>query len=145
MNNLTDLYNEIKSFAEGHLMVNEFIFAASEEELQQYDFNYRSLILIPSSSNLSRDLNSPIYTLSFSVVVLDRTIKDNSLASIQSIEENIFVIGQLQDKLLQIGRDVSFEEIELLNTPLEDYNITTAFSDFDIALARSPYIKSIDE
>jgi len=145
MNNLTDLYNEIKSFANGHLMVNEFIFAASEDDLQQYDFNYRTLVLIPSSSNLSRDLNSPVYTLSFSVLILDRTIKDDSLASIQSVEENIFIIGQLQDKLMQLGRDVEFDEIELLNTPLEDYNVTTAFSDFDIVLSRKPYTRSIDE
>ena len=63
MNNLTDLYNEIKSFANWHLMVNEFIFAASEDDLQQYYFDYRTLVLIPSSSNLSRDLNSQVYTL----------------------------------------------------------------------------------
>ncbi len=101
--------------------------------------------MIPSSSNLSRDLNSPVYTLSFSVLVLDKTIKDDSFASIQSIEENIFIIGQLQDKLMQLGRDVEFDEVELLNTPLEDYNVTTAFSDFDIVLSRKPYTRGIDE
>jgi len=126
-------------------MVNEFIMATSEEELQEYDFNYRTLVLIPSSSNLSRDLNSPVYTLSFVAVVLDKTINRDSAASIKSIEENIFVIGQLQDKLLQTGIEVNFDEIELMNTLLEDYNITTAFADFDVVLPRSPYIKGINE
>lgn len=145
MNNLTELYNEIKSFAEAHKMINQFIMVASEDDLQQYDFDYRTMVMIPSSSNLSRDLNSPIYTLSFTLVVLDRTVVDDSLASIQSIEENIFVIGQLQDKLLQLNKDVEFNDIELISSSLEDYNITTAFCDFDVILPRSPYIKGIDE
>jgi len=119
--------------------------AASEEELQEYDFNYRTMVLIPSSSNLSRDLNSPVYTLSFVTVVMDKTINRDSAASIQSIEENIFVIGQLQDKLLQLGIEVNFDEIELMNTLLEDYNVTTAFADFSVVLPRSPYIKGINE
>jgi hypothetical protein len=145
MNNLTDLYNEIKDFAESHQMVNEFIFAVSEDDLQHHDFDYRAMVMVPSSSNLSRDLNSPVYTLSFSVVLLDKSIKDDSLSSIKSIEENIFIIGQLQDKLTQLGRDVDFDEVELLNTPLEDYNITTAFSDFSVTLARKPHTRDINE
>lgn len=145
MNNLTELYKEIKSFADNHSMVNQFIMVASEDDLQQYDFDYRTLVMIPSSSNLSRDLNSPIYTLSFTLVVIDRTVLDDGLASIQSIEENIFVVGQLQDKLLQLDREVVFNDIELISSALEDYNITTAFCDFDVVLPRSPYIKGIDE
>ncbi len=145
MNNLTELYGEIKSFAENHNMVNQFIMVASEDDLQQYDFDYRTLVMIPSSSNLSRDLNSPVYTLSFTLVVLDRTLADDSLASIQSIEENVFVVGQLQDKLLQLDKDVVFNEIELISSAFEDYNITTAFCDFDVILPRNPYIKGIDE
>lgn len=145
MNNLTELYGEIKSFADNHNMVNQFIMTASEDDLQQYDFDYRTMVMIPSSSNLSRDLNSPVYTLSFTLVVLDRTLEDDSLASIQSIEENIFVVGQLQDKLLQLEKDVVFNDIELISSVFEDYNITTAFCDFDVVLPRNPYVRSIDE
>jgi len=145
MNNLTELYREIKSFADNHNMVNQFIMTASEDDLQQYDFDYRTMVMIPSSSNLSRDLNSPVYTLSFTLVVLDRTLEDDSLASIQSIEENIFVVGQLQDKLLQLGKDVVFNDIDLISSVFEDYNITTAFCDFDVVLPRNPYVRTIDE
>ena len=42
-------------------------------------------------------------------------------------------------------RDRFGGEVELLNTPLEDYNVTTAFSDFDIVLSRKPYTRGIDE
>ena len=145
MNNLTELYEEIKSFADNHNMVNQFIMTASEDDFQQEEFDYRTLVMIPSASNLSRDLNSPVYTLSFTLVVIDRTLLNDSLASISSIEENIFIVGQLQDKLLQLGREVEFNEVELLSSSCEDYNITTAFCDFDVVLPRSPYIKGIDE
>ena len=145
MNNLTELYEEIKSFSDNHNMVNQFIMVASEDDLQQYDFEYRTLVMIPSSSNLSRDLNSPVYTLSFTLVVIDRTVLNDELASINSIEENIFVIGQLQDKLLQLNRDVVFNDIDLISSALEDYNVTTAFCDFDVVLPRNPYIRGIDE
>jgi hypothetical protein len=145
MNNLTELYKQIKSFADNHKMVNEFVFVASEDELQGREFNYRTLVLIPSTSNVSRDLNSPVYTLSFTVVLLDKVPLDNDLSSILSIEENIFVIGQLQDKMLKLGKDTSFEEIELISTSLEDYNITTAFCDFDIILSRKPFVMDINE
>ena len=145
MNNLTELYEEIKSFAENHNMVNQFIMTASEDDLQQYEFEYRTMVMIPRSSNLSRDLNSPVYTLSFTLVIIDRTMLDDSAASIGSIEENIFVVGQLQDKLLQLGKEVSFNDVELSSSSFEDYNITTAFCDFDIVLPRNPYIKGISE
>lgn len=145
MNNLTELYEEIKSFADNHNMVNQFIMTASEDDLQQEEFDYRTLVMIPSASNLSRDLNSPVYTLSFTLVVIDRTLLNDSLASISSIEENIFIVGQLQDKLLQLGREVEFNEIELMSSSFEDYNITTAFCDFDVVLPRNPYIRGIDE
>lgn len=145
MNNLTELYKQIKSFADNHKMVNEFVFVASEDELQGREFNYRTLVIIPSTSNVSRDLNSPVYTLSFTVVLLDKVPLDNDLSSILSIEENIFVIGQLQDKMLKLGRETSFEEIELISTALEDYNITTAFCDFDIVLPRKPFVMDINE
>jgi hypothetical protein len=145
MNNLTELYEEIKSFADNHNMVNQFIMTASEDDLQQEEFDYRTLVMIPSASNLSRDLNSPVYTLSFTLVVIDRTLLNDSLASISSIEENIFIVGQLQDKLLQLGREVEFNEVELMSSSFEDYNITTAFCDFDVVLPRNPYIRGVDE
>ena len=145
MNNLTELYNEIKTFAENHNMVNEFLFASSEDELQSKEFDYRTFVLIPSTSNVSRDLNSPIYTLSFTVILLDKVPLDNDLSSISSIEENIFVIGQLQDKMLKLGKDTSFEDIELISTIVEDYNITTAFCNFEINLPRKPFLMDINE
>jgi len=144
MNNLTSLYKTIKTFAEGNNMVNQFLLVGSEDELNQREFDYRTLVMLPLEANLSRELNNPIYTLDFGIFVLDRVFVDDSLAQMSSTQENIHVMGQLQDYLLQQNLDVDFQEVELNTALAEDYNITVAMSDFSVNLARNPYIRDID-
>lgn len=144
MNNLYDTYNVIKEFAETHNMINEFVYARSEEELNHLEFNYRSLVVLPLEANITRQLNNPIYTLDFAVIVLDKTSRSSDYESVISIEENIFVIGQLQDYLIQQGMDVDFENIELYTAMGDDYNISSSTAEFSINIARTPYIKDID-
>ncbi len=144
MNKLTELYEDIKSFADNHNMVNEFFVANTEEDLNNREFNYRTLALMLIDANISRDLNSPIYTLGFMVVVIDKVKRDDDLQSIRSSEENLFVLGQLQDYLLQEGFSTVFGEVELVSVTGEDENMTSAMCDFSVELARNPYIKDID-
>ena len=68
MNNLTQLYQQIKGFAEDHLMINEFLLISSEDELSQRELNYRAMIMLPLEANLSRELSNPIYTLDFGII-----------------------------------------------------------------------------
>lgn len=144
MNNLTRLYSDIKNFADSHGMVNQFLLLGSENDINQKEFEYRTLIMIPLEANLSRDLNSPIYTLDFNITLIDKIISDDDSSYISSTQENINVIGQLQDYMLQRQEDVSFDNIEITTGMAEDYNITIAMCDFTVNLARSPYIKDID-
>ena len=144
MNSLTELYKTIKEFSESHNMVNEFLLLGSEEEINSIEFNYRSLIMIPLEANLSRELSSPIYTLDFGIIVIDRILENNALSSILSSEENINVIGQLQDYLIQLDKDVNFQNVELSTAISEDYNLNVAIADFSINIARESYVKDID-
>ena len=144
MNTLTRLYSDIKNFADSHGMVNQFLLLGSENDINQKEFEYRTLIMIPLEANLSRDLNSPIYTLDFNITLIDKIISDDDSSYISSTQENINVIGQLQDYMLQRQEDVSFDNIEITTGMAEDYNITIAMCDFTVNLARSPYIKDID-
>jgi hypothetical protein len=77
--------------------------------------------------------------------VFDRVDRKEDLSIILSSEENIFVIGQLQDYLLQeLGdSDVEFNDIDIVNAAGTDYNVTSAVCEFTVALPRSPYIKTI--
>jgi hypothetical protein len=144
MNNLVRLYNYIKTFSDSHQMVNEFVMVGSEDEINQREFDYRTLIMMPLQANLSRDLNSPVYTLDFGIIVIDKTIINDDIAYISSTEENVNVIGQLQDYLMQEGLDVDFESVEITTGMAEDYNVTIAMSDFSVTLARSTYLKDIN-
>ena len=42
MNNLYDIYSVIKTFADDHNMVNEFVYIKTEDELSNKEFNYRT-------------------------------------------------------------------------------------------------------
>lgn len=144
MNSLYDTYNLIKEFAEGHNMINEFRYVKTEQELQHLEFEYRSMIVMPLEANISRELNNPVYTLEFAVVILDKVSQHSDLESVMSTEENIFVVGQLQDYLIQNVEDVSFGEVDLYTAIGGDYNITSATADFSVTIARKPYTKHID-
>lgn len=144
MNNLSRLYTDIKAFAESHNMINEFILVGSEEDISQLELQFRSLVLIPLEANISRELNNPTYTLDFGAIVIDRTIYGDEQAYISSVEENLFVMGQLQDYLLQNSEFVNFDQVEISSSSDQAYNVTIAMTDFTVELARHPYSRDID-
>jgi hypothetical protein len=140
MEGLSSLYNKIKEFSTNHGMVNEFVFARNEQELRNRQFEYRTIVLMPVESNISRDLNSPIYTIDFSLVVLDRAIYDNDDNAVSVIEENIFVIGQLQDFLIKEDYSVEFEDIDIMTINDDNYSVSSAIGNFSVQLSRKPYV-----
>lgn len=144
MNNLTSFYNLIKDFCNDHRMINEFIMLGSADDLDGREFDYRTFIMIPSSSNVSRELSRPIYTLTFDCMILDRCINEDELSAIQSIEENIFVVGQMQDFLTQENENCYIDNVDVSNMTSEDDNITSAFFDLTVAFSRKNYNVSIN-
>jgi hypothetical protein len=144
MNNLIKIYEAVKDFGDRHEMVNEVLLVKSEDELEGREFNYRTMVIVPLEANISREDNSPVYYIDLGVVMIDRVLKDDDGANINSIDENIFVIGQLQDHLEQTDYDVDFGSVSLNTESLEDYNITTALADFTFALSRKPYNRGIN-
>jgi len=144
MNNLSDFYQLIKDFCDNHNMINEFIFLGSEQELENREFNYRTFVMIPSSSNISRDLSRPIYTLSFDCALLDKSIGDSEIALVNSTEENLFVVGQLQDYLIQQDENCYIDDVDVVNMISEDENITSAMFELTMSFARKNYNVGID-
>ena len=144
MNNLSGFYQLVKDFCESHNMINEFLFLGSEEDLSNREFNYRSFVMIPSSSNISRDLSRPIYTLSFDCVIIDRCAPNNELELLKSTEENIFVAGQLQDYLIQQDENCYIEDVDVASFLSEDENITSAMFEVTVSFGRKDYNLEID-
>ena len=144
MNSLVELYLKIKSFAEGHNMVSGFAILKNEDDISTREFDYKQLLIIPSEANISRDLNSPVYTLDFAAIILDKMIYEDELNTVSVIEENLFIIGQLQDHLIQEGYDVNFDNVDVMSMKEGDYTISSAVCEFQVVLARKPYKLDID-
>lgn len=144
MNNLSGFYQLVKDFCDNHNMINEFLFLGSEQELENREFNYRTLVMIPSSSNISRDLSRPIYTLSFDCALLDRSIGDSEISLVKSTEENLFVVGQFQDYLIQQDENCYIDDVDVVNMLSEDENITSAMFEVTVSFARKNYNAGID-
>ena len=143
MNNLSAFYDLAKGFASSHDMINQFLFIGSEQELDNIEFEYRTFIIIPESSNISRDDNRPVYNISFDCLIIDRYIYKNETSLMKCVEENMFVAGQFQDFLIQSNENVDFEDIEIGSLGNDDYNVSTAMFGVSIVFARSPYTKGI--
>lgn len=144
MNNLSDFYRLVKDFCDDHNMINEFMMLNSLNDIDGRTFNYRTFIIVPSSSNVSRELNRPIYTLRFECALLDRCMNNSEEGSIMSIEENLFVVGQIQDFLIQQDQNCYFEEVSVDGYISEDENITGALFEFEVSFARKGYNSHID-
>jgi len=144
MNNLRGIYDSLKDFGERHDMINEVILVKSEQELEGMEFNYRTMVMMPLEANISRERNSPAYYIDFGIVILDKVPAENDAATINSVDENIFIVGQLQDYLEQSDYYVEFGSVDLGNESMDDHNITTAVADFTFTLARKPYNRSIN-
>lgn len=144
MNNLRGIYEAVKDFGERHEMVNEVILVKSDSELEGREFNYRTMVMMPLEANISREDSAPAYYIDFGIVLIDKIPAENDEASINSVDENIFVIGQLQDHLQAEDYDVDFGDVELSSEAIDDYNITIAVADFTFTLARKPYNRTIN-
>jgi hypothetical protein len=144
MNNLVEFYEFVKDFAERHMMVNEFKVLGNEEELENIDPGPRVLVLIPLSSDISREGNRPIYSVEFLLLVADKADENDSLQLLSSTEENIFVIGQLQDYIQQQSKDAEFGTIEIVNQLRDDYNITSAYTRFTMIFTRNKHGRPIN-
>ncbi len=144
MNDLKEIYSKLLEFGENHSMVNQALFLMHESELEHIDIEFRCIVFIISSSNLSRELNSPSYSIDFDVMVMDKVDRWDNMRNFESVQENIFVIGQLQDFIQQKGMDVAMDDIDLINESADDYNITSAASGMSFTLSRPCYNRDID-
>lgn len=140
-----ELYDVTKSFAEKHRMINEFGVLGSEDELASMDYEYRSMQLLVQKSNISRELNSPVYQLELSIIVMDKINPDDDRAMMHATEENIFVISQYQDYMLQLDADVSFEDIEVISVENEDETVCVGYCNFTVRFGRKPYTNEINK
>lgn len=145
MNDLISIYELFEQFGTTHNMVSTFKLLNSIEDLEKIEMGYRGMYIALNDANISREDSNPIYDINFDIVVVDRIPKDDSLALINSNQENLFVMGQLQDYFIQnLDGNQSFQEVSMRGFSDDDYNITAAISNATFVVSRFPYLKGID-
>lgn len=145
MNDLVTIYELFKAFGDSHGMINEFKLIGSLEDLQNIEVSHRGMYVNLDSANVSRSGNSPIYDVTFNVIVIDKVPLYDELALMNSNQENLFVMGQLQDYFGQnlLGEE-RFDEVNLQGFSADDYNITTATANCSFSVGRNPDNRGID-
>lgn len=145
MNDLLTIYELFEQFGSNHSMVSEFKLLNSLDDLQEVEINHRGLFIALEDANISRDAGNPVYDVNFNIVIVDRVALNDPVGLINSNQENLFVMGQLQDYFIQnLDGEQSFQEVSMRGFSSEDYNITASVSNATFVVGRNPYLRDID-
>lgn len=145
MNDLITIYELFEQFGSDHSMVSEFKLLNSLDDLQEIEIKHRGLYIALEDANISREDGSPIYDVNFNIVIVDKVILNEPVGLINSNQENLFVMGQLQDYFIKnLDGEQSFQEVSMRGFSSEDYNITACVSNATFIVGRNPYLRDID-
>lgn len=145
MTDLLSIYKLFEEFGTSHNMVDEFKLLNSLEDLEKIEMKYRGMYISLNDANISRENSSPVYDISIDIVIVDRVALNEPVGLINSNQENLFVMGQLQDYFIQnLSGEQNFQEVNIQGFSDDDYNITAAISNATFVVGRTPYIKGID-
>lgn len=147
MKDLSKIMQDIKGFAESHRMVEDYKFIESVDILDRMQLKYRTLATLISGVRMSRTDGNPIYETDILVFMFDKAIAGEDDSVISSMQENLFVLSQLQDFLQQEG-EYDFELSGVDQQPLisnENEHITGLSATLTIIADRSIYIKELNK
>ena len=145
MNDLIDIYELFEQFGTTHSMISEFKLLNTLDDLENIEMNYRGMYIALNTADISREGGSPVYDVSFDIVIVDRVALEDSKGLVLSNQENLFVSGQLQDYFIQYLKGAQvFGEVNLRGFNAEDYNITAAVTSATFVVGRNPYSRDID-
>lgn len=145
MNDLITIYELFEQFGTDHSMVNEFKLLNSIDDLQDIEISHRGLYISLDNANISRDDGSSVYEVNFDIVIVDKVPLNDPKALMNSNQENLFVMGQLQDYFIQnLDGEQSFQDVSMRGFSAEDFNITSSISNATFIVGRNPYLRDID-
>jgi len=130
MTTLFDFYKELRGFAEGHRMIEFFKVVGTIEEISTMNLDHRSMLISVDSTDIAHQNN--MMAVTFSLFVVDKCIADDQDSLIVSIQENLFVVGQVQEFILSLDNDVEFEEVVVAQAPETEYTSTAAVCSFTV-------------
>lgn len=141
MNTLFDFYKGLADFASRHRMINNFKVISTPRDISTLNFDNRSLFVSIESSGINYKNNTLQYSMY--AYVIDKCIPNDDESLILTIQENIFVLSQLQDFILE-SHDVDFDDIKVAQALNTDYTQSAAFCMFTIDMDKMVTCGNID-
>lgn len=111
-NYISTFSKDLKNFADSHTMVDDIKFIRSEKELNNMVFDRKTMLVSMLSANLDNEDSRPVYDVEYVIAIIDKS-PNGLYGSSSTVEENLFVVSQLQDYLQQEGWSVVFGEVDI--------------------------------
>lgn len=113
MNNYISTFSkDLKDFADEHRMLDAVKFISGEAELDNMVFDRKTLLVSMLSANLDNEDGRPVYDVEYVIAIIDKS-PNGLYGNSSTVEENLFVMSQLQDYLQQEGWSVVFGDIDI--------------------------------
>lgn len=139
-----ELVRAMMDFAEAHNMIGKAQWIRGESDLENFVFDEKTIIFLTDSANISRQDGRPIYTMSYIVAVVDKGASSGELGMNSAVEENLFVLGQLQDYLGQQGFDVDIEDVDVQTDFDDSGDLVVVSTNMTANLSRNSANKDIN-
>lgn len=111
-------------------MVDFFKVVGSIEDIDFLNLDHRSMFISVESTDLAHQNN--MMGVTFNLFLVDKCISDDQDSLVISIQENLFVVGQVQDFILSLDQDVEFNEVVVAQAPETEYTSTAAICTFKV-------------
>jgi len=113
MNNYISTFSkDLKNFADEHRMLDAVKFIGGEAELDNMVFDSKTLLVSMLSANLDNEDGRPVYDVEYVIAIIDKS-PNGLYGNSSTVEENLFVMSQLQDYLQQEGWSVVFGDVDI--------------------------------
>lgn len=113
MNNYISTFSkDLKNFADEHRMIDSVKFISGESELDNMVFDVKTLLVSMLSANLDNEDGRPVYDVEYVIAIIDKS-PNGLYGNSSTVEENLFVMSQLQDYLQQEGWSVVFGDVDI--------------------------------
>jgi hypothetical protein len=111
-NYISTFSKDLKNFADSHTMVDDIKFIRGEKELNNMVFDRKTMLVSMLSANLDNEDSRPVYDVEYVIAIIDKS-PNGLYGSSATVEENLFVVSQLQDYLQQEGWSVVFGDVDI--------------------------------
>ena len=146
MTDLTNITETLMEFGENHKMINGVHLIRDVQEIQHLTFVYRSFCIHLTGARIPRSEGDSVYELDFNLFIIDK-VAEGTREFLDSNQENLFILGQLQDYLQQdfFEYDFSMADIDLSPVSSDEYNLTGATATLTVRTSRDGYSNIIND